>query len=859
MRFIYSLATVDLMMPFLRVPCSVVVISLSLGLTAWGQSLERPVRAVTDPGVVTTRQSITPAGIPLIFKGRVYGAVFGDNNNLWVLNATQIYRVDWRTGAILENVAHDFQPAPQGLMLAGGKPYTASLPKRGKSALQVVSGGKVVPVAGDLGTFNAGAPASGNGIAVVPVTANNKVAVVELESGTVRGFLETGIAPFGAVVNQAGTVAWVSNWGGRKPVSGERTMRAGMGAGADAVLVDGLGVTASGTVTQLDLTAMKVTATIPVGLHPNGMVLDEKLGRLYVANNNSDSVTVVDTKTGKALREISIQPFSVTTAGLAPTAVALSADGHQLFVACGGINAVAVVDTATFRSLGMIPTGWYPGSLAVSPEGRYLAVSSMLGVGSGWRDKPAERFVHSYRGSVHVVEIPDRAQLAGYTTAVAENSHLQLAGTPVSAAAPPNRTPHPVPARAGDASQIEHVVYIVRENRTYDQILGDMSKGNGDPKLVMFGPDVTPNAHRLADQYVLLDNFYASGGNSADGHQWLTQANEVSYALWPGYQGRSYPFDGSDPLAISRGGTIWDAARKRGKTVRVYGEYAGSARQMPFNRLDFLKRWKAGEDFSSTWNVTAPVEHMNQFLAHNYPPYSNNIPDVVRASIFQKDLKQWEQAGKMPNLTVLEINCDHTSGTSPGTSTPQAMVADNDLALGQIVDALTKSKFWPKMAIFVVEDDAQAGVDHVDGHRTVALAISPYTRRGHVDSTFYSHPSMLKTIELMLGLPTLSLFDLIANDMRASFTTNADLTAYDHVQPKQDLLAMNPEVKALKGPARQAALASAKMRWDVPDAAPTEKLNRILWHSVRGWKTPYPGVRNSLFAPYSVDIDDDDR
>jgi len=186
-------------------------------------------------------------------------------------------------------------------------------------------------------------------------------------------------------------------------------------------------------------------------------------------------------------------------------------------------------------------------------------------------------------------------------------------------------------------------------------------------------------------------------------------------------------------------------------------------------------------------------------------------------------------------------------------------VADNDLALGQLVEALTRSKFWPKMAIFVVEDDAQNGVDHVDGHRTVALAISPYIRRGHVDSTFYSHQSMLKTIELMLGLPTLSLFDLIANDMRASFATSADLRTYEHVTPKQDLWELNPPAGALKGPPRRAALASAKMRWDVPDAVPSERLNRILWHSIRGWKTAYPAVRNSLFAPYSVDIDDDDR
>ncbi len=823
------------------------------------QTPEKPVRAVTDPGVITTRQSITPAGIPLVFKGRIYGSAFTPKGDLWVLNATQLYRVDWHTGKVLENITHNTAPAPQGLAIAGGTPYIAGLPRRAKSSLLTVESGQIKPVAGDLGTFNAGAPGIGGNIAVMPITANNRAAVIDLQTNKTKGLIETGIAPFGAVVNKAGTVAYVTNWGGRKPVKGERTAMAGIRIEADAVLVDEIGVTASGTVTRLDLATMKATHSIATGLHPNGLAWDENAARLYIANNNSDTVTVIDTKTNTTLRHIALKPFSVNPTGLAPTAVALTPDGRKLFVACGGINAVLVIDAATSKLEGMIPTGWYPGAVTVSSDGKHLAISSMLGAGSGWNEAPDKRFVHAYRGSVNVVELPDAAHLASLTTAVAENNHLSLAGTPQTAQAPPNRTPLPVPARSGDASQIEHVVYIVRENRTYDQVLGDISKGNGDPNLVMFGPDVTPNAHKLANDFVLLDNFYASGGNSADGHQWLTQANEVSYALWPGYQGRSYPFDGADPIAISRGGTIWDIARKQGKTVRVFGEYVGTAPSLGVKRQEYLSGWKAGEDFSAKWNIVAPIAHMNQFLAHNYPSYSNTIPDVVRAGIFLKEFKQWERAGKMPNLTVMAINCDHTSGTTPGGSTPKAMVADNDLALGQIVEALTKSKFYPKMAIFIVEDDAQNGVDHVDGHRTVALAVSPYTRRGHVDSTFYSHQSILKTIELMLGLPTLSLFDLIANDMRASFTATADLSAYQHQVPKQDLFEVNPPAKALRGPARKAAEASAKMRWDVPDAAPTAKLNRILWHATRGWNTPYPGVKNSLFAPYSLDIDDDDR
>ena len=329
--------------------------------------------------------------------------------------------------------------------------------------------------------------------------------------------------------------------------------------------------------------------------------------------------------------------------------------------------------------------------------------------------------------------------------------------------------------------------------------------------------------------------------------------------MWPGYQGRSYPFDGTDPIAYAAGGFLWDAALARRKSVRNYGEYAGRLPDAPSGRLPLLDAWKRGEDFTSRWQVAAHIDPMNKILAHNFPPYCLGIPDVARAQIFLADVKKWVAAGSMPHLAIIHLPSNHTLGASPGLSTPKAMVADNDYALGQIVDSLTKTPFWKKMAIFVVEDDAQNGVDHVDGHRTVALAISPYVRRGAVDSTFYSHQSMVKTIELILGLPTLSIFDLIAYEMRASFHDAPDFTGYDAVMPEQSLWETNPPLKALRGTARKAAVASAGMRWDVPDAAPVEKLNRIVWGLVRGWKTPYPAPPRAVFSPLSVGDDDDDE
>jgi hypothetical protein len=457
--------------------------------------------------------------------------------------------------------------------------------------------------------------------------------------------------------------------------------------------------------------------------------------------------------------------------------------------------------------------------------------------------------------------VPDAAQLASYTTAVAENNKLPLTrASAAEAASAASMPPVAIPRRAGEPSFIEHVVYVVKENRTYDQVFGDLKKGNGDASLVMFGEDVTPNQHRLADTFVLLDNFYASGGNSGDGHQWITQANETDYAMWPGWDGRSYPFDGTDPVAYSSGGFLWDYALRAKKTVQVFGEFAPRVQGLQQRaRIDLMGRWRAGENFATTWKTVSPIPPLDGQLVRNFPGYSTEIPDVIRARLFIAELEKWKSAGRMPNLVFLQLPSNHTRGTTPGAHTPKAMVADNDLALGQIVEALTRTTFWRKMAIFVVEDDAQNGVDHVDGHRTVALALSPYVRRGHIDSTFYAHTSIAKTIELILGLPTMSLFDLIANDMRASFHDDPDYTPYTALVPRQSLDELNPPATVLRGEARKAAVASAKMRFEVPDAAPTERLNRILWHDVRGWNVPYPGVKQAVFAPLAVDIDDDDR
>jgi len=816
-----------------------------------------------DPGVVTTRQEITPAGIQTVFQGRVYGVTFGASpSELWVLTASEVVRLDWSANKVLGRFSLGGNPGLQGIHYDAGtgrvlvsmaRPASAGeTDTRAKVRLVSIRDGRVEVLADGLGHHIAGAVTSNGKVAVVPLIYNNKLSVIDLQAGLVQEVSTRGIAPFGVAIDRAGTTAYVTHWGGRLPVSGELTAR----SGPDSVVVDERGIAATGMVAKIDLGSRTVSRVIEVGLHPTAILWDEARNRLYVAESNSDSVAVIDTGQDAVVQRIDLQPFEQPVAGVAPTALALSADSATLYVACGGINAIAVVDAATAALRGLIPTAWYPNALAMSPNGETLAVSALLGVGSGWSGNPKRRYVHAYQGSVSVIAIPTPEDLASFTTAVAENNQMRPAsGMPPD---PSGEEPVPVaiPRRAGDPSLIKHVVFIIKENRTYDQVLGDLGKGNGDSSLVLFGWDVTPNHHRLADQFVLLDNFYANGGNSADGHQWLTQANETAYCLWPGYTGRSYPFDGTDPIAYSRSGFIWDAALQMGRRVRVYGEYAGS---IGGNRVDLLNRWRAGEDFTKRWWITAPLAPLNNILARNYPPYSTGIPDVIRAQILLADARKWVEEGSMPNLVIVQLPSDHTEGTRPGSSTPKAMVADNDLALGMIVEALSQTPFWPRMAIFVVEDDAQDGVDHVDGHRTVALVISPYAKRGYVDSTFYSQVSILKTIELILGLPSLSLFDLIANDMRNGFQDEPDFTPYEAVVPQQSLFEVNPPLATLRGPAREAAVASMRMRFDVPDAAPSERLNRILWHQIRGWKVPYPGVKRAAFAPLAVNVEDEER
>ena len=901
------------------------LIHLLLLVQAAQQPPKKPVRDVPDPGVIATDQRITPAGVQSVFDGRVGGVKFGRNpGELWVAVPGAAYRMAWAENRVVASSRFDGRPGLYGVavdpatghalvstvgrtpadLLVKRTPGGPPLP-RAKSVIQLFTysadggikrGGdasdsaEVVTSSPALGDFLAGATevaakpnASGKRLAIVALPANDALAVLDAATGAPVATIPLGVLPVGAAISHDGATAYVTSLGGPKPAAGDRAALQCCDPRAERVRVDARGLAARGSVSKVNLVTLKVVKVIPAGLHPSGIAWDERGARLYVANGNGDDVTVIDTRSDSVVATIAIAPFNLTKTGLAPTAVALSPNGATLFVALGGANAVAMFDVGAGRAprlRGLIPTGWYPTTLDVSADGATLAVGTLLGPGSGTgRPGPLEgRYVHAVRGSVNVIRVPSDAELTAYTTAVAQNNRLTLrggAGAP-SLEARRDAVARAVPERPGEPSLVQHVVYIIRENRTYDQVLGDIGKGASDPSLLQYGVDVTPNAHALANQFVLLDHFFASGGNSADGHQWLTQANETEYPMWPLYTGRSYPSEGIDALAYSSGGFLWEAAQAKGRSVSVFGEYAPAPPRSDASvRTRLLAQYRDSlphdpaffrAQLAKRFNSHSDIPSLDRVLVREYPGWTEEIPDVVKADVLRDHLREWESKGAMPNLVMMNLPNDHTQGMSADWCTPKACVADNDLALGQIVESLSHSSFWKSMAILVVEDDAQDGVDHIDGHRTVALVASPFARRGAIDSTFYSLPSMVKTVELMLGLPALSMFDLVATDMRASFlapATRPDLTPYTALTPKQSLYDVNRRVGAITGPdaeaRRRATVASGRMNFRVPDAAPTDQLNRILWHDARGWNVPYPAARHSPFFPLAVDLADDEK
>ena len=610
---------------------------------------------------------------------------------------------------------------------------------------------------------------------------------------------------------------------------------------------------AQSAVAVIDLRSNDVIARWPTQEHPCEMALTRTGSRLFVANANRNTVTVFDAGTGKTLETIWAALYPSSPPGSTPNSLALSPDDKTLFVANANINVVAVFDVSTpgkSRSLGFIPVGWYPTSVRVTPDGHHLLVANGKGIlpkanpngprpGVVSKRETAVQYIgRLLKGTLSVIDIPSRnkflRQMAAYTKEAYRNSPL----TPDASVSASRPGGNPIPQQLGQPSPIKYCIYIIKENRTYDQILGDVPEGNGDPSLCLFSEKITPNHHRLARQFVLLDNFYVEAEVSAQGHEWSMGAYSSDFVerMWRMSYGHNklgkypYPSEGNFPVAFPSGGYLWDKAKAAGVSYRSYGE--------------FIQNGRTPDDPG-----TAKVRSLKGHFDPSFHGFDLNYPDAKRADRFISELKRFETEGNMPQLQILRLPNDHTHGSTEGFRTPRSYVAGNDAALGRVIDAITHSKFWPQTAIFVVEDDAQNGSDHVDAHRTVAFVISPYTKRHFVDSTLYSTSGMLRTMELILGLQPMSQFDAAATPMFNSFQSKPDLSGYAAVpaminlDEKNASTAWGAEIKGLD--------------FAEEDAVDDLLLNEMIWRSVRGAHSPMPAPVRAAFV-FAHPKDDDD-
>ena len=624
---------------------------------------------------------------------------------------------------------------------------------------------------------------------------SDSVHIIDLKAEKYVRSIKVGKHPYGVILSHDGGKAYVSNWGGR-------------------------------SVSVIDIVSMQAVAEIETGSHPNSLALSPDGKRLYSANANSDNISVIDTKDEKEIERISVSPYENAPYGSTPNALALSKDGMTLYAANADNNDVIVIDVSESpaRIKGLIPTAWYPTGVAFSSDEEYLYILNGKGMGSKPNPRGPQNFNHFLRGldvqyiprlfygTVSILKKPDEARLASYTKQVKLNNRIDEMADRI-AEKPLYVQPVPIPRRVGEPSVIKHVIYIIKENRTYDQVLGDLPQGNGDSTLTLFPRFVSPNHHALAETFTLFDNFYVDAEVSANGHEWTMGAIATDFMekQWP----LSYSQRGGlgGPAEYPDIGYIFDMAHRKGISYRVYGEFvtAGYPDREP----------------------STAYENLRGHFCPDYRGYDLSYKDVDRAKVYMRELKEFEANGDFPQLQVVYLPNDHTAGTSPQYPTPEAQVADNDLAFGTLVEALSRSKFWKETAIFVLEDDAQLGADHVDAHRSIAFVISPYIRRGYIDRTMYSTVSMLRTIELILGLPPMSQYDAAAVPMVDCFMETPDLTPYVCLPNAVPLDLMND-------PDAYAADEVSIMNLKDYDAVPERRFNEILWKAIKGEESILP-------------------
>ena len=683
---------------------------------------------------------------------------------------------------------------------------------------------------------------------------SNRLLEMDAASGEVLRTWNVGVAPFDVVICK--NKIYVSNWGGRRPDTDSVTGPAGKGT---LVRVDDRSIASEGSVSVIDLQKTN-QSEILTGPHACALALSPNGKFLVVANAGSDTLSVIDTRTDKIVETISARQTPGDPFGAEPDALAFDKSGKTLFVCNGAQNAVALFQfrPGNSKMLGLIPAGWFPGGIQFDSRAKKIYVANIKHIGNkmgrprrGFGNGPGFN-TYQYDGSLSLISVPAKSELKKFTQVALANLRYPLLA---QAKLPPreNQVPVPVPERVGEPSVFQHVIYIIKENRTYDQVLGDVTNGDGNLDLCAFGERVTPNQHKFVHDFVLLDNTYCCGNVSADGHNWTdtgitTDYMEREFAGFP----RSYPSGGdglttADALAYSPSGFLWNDALAHGKSFVDFGEFATStsgwkdrSRRDKPHFLDFYRQFVNGTDELQI-GCEPDIESLRPFLVTNTVGWDLNVPDQIRSKIFRDKLREFEAADNLPNLTIVWLPNDHTSATKTNCPTPSAMIADNDLAFGQIIEAVSHSKFWTNTCIFAVEDDPQNGWDHVSGYRTTAYVASAYTRRGAVVHTQYNQTGLLRTMELMLGLPPMNQMDATATPMFDCFTNQPDFTAFDAVTNNVPLDEMNPPPKKIQdAQLRRDALVSAKLPLDKEDQCPEDVFNRILWRAMKGPQTPYP-------------------
>lgn len=718
--------------------------------------------------------------------------------------------------------------------------------------------------------------------AYVALNVANTLGVIDLTASPARLIAQI---PVGNVPNSVvlrGRYAYVSNEGGRPATSKDFT---NYSDGTPIVVDRKDAFTLTGTVSVVDLTQGKEIKTIRVGLHPAGMTISGS--NLYVANAYSDSLSIIDLHTNAVVRTIKLSvPIAHGVFGSGPNGVAVTEDG-KAYVTLGQANALAVVNLQGRDAnpvIGYIPTGYFPTSITYDKAQKQLVIADDKGLGSrgitSTKDGVIGYNTHADTGVVNLIPEPNASELARFSKQVFTNNHWDLT-TNIEVGPQyidPHATPVAVPRHIGEPSLIKHVFLIIKENRTYDQMLGDVAWGNGAPALAIFGA-VVPNQHALVKRFPLLDNVYAPSRQSADGHPWIGMSgsfysNDILSPDWI----RSYPGGNSeDALTYTPQGFLWTSAEAKGLSVKLYGEWSGGvtiakkADGSAYTWSDFYNTslCKEGKAPSSscivpddTIKVSSEIPSAAKIMDPHYPPFNLMVPDQYRMDYWIPEFKRLDAANQVPNLIILWLPDDHTAGTTKGQPYPANYQADNDLALGRMVEAISHSKVWPESAIFVEEDDSQAGTDHVDGHRQPIFIISPYTvapqapGQGKVIHTTYTAENINRTIENILGMQPLTQFDLVASPMFDAFQDTPDLAPYDHLAAVVPLDA-GPGLPIGKTVADYTPLQKAwlkataevmKGKYDKADAVDPNFLNHVTWYSATDWKRPYPG-EDKLLMP----------